>query len=88
MIERPSAVMILGKEIQITYHRQIARGKLLGDFCEVKEQIRVVHSEHILHECLHAIIRLSGQTWMNEEQEEALVIALETGLKGMVYIEG
>lgn len=93
--DRPTMVTIMGQEYQIKYVRKVDSEDSMGS-CDVHERIIRVKwpapggliSGTLLHECLHAILYISGQAAdLSAEREEGLVLALENGL-GKLFFSG
>jgi len=95
----PDSLMIMGIEWTIKYVDKLKDddGEILcGDTDIDKYLIRISTGYHdtdsemsrtILHETLHAILRMTGQNEMlSEKQEEAIVRALEQGLSQLYRI--
>lgn len=82
-------IPIMGVPFKITYPAKVdKRDKHVGESDGVNRTIKVKKSltddpkrSTILHEIIHSILYVSGQSErLTEEQEEALVLALEHGL--------
>lgn len=86
---KPKSVVILGIPFEIIYKALPQKDEKNYGECHVMDRKIVVHDKlegeilegTILHEVCHGILNLSGAAeFMSEEQEEAAVLALETGL--------
>ena len=89
MPEKPSRVRIFDTNIKVSYHKTLDRGESVGLFYIEKKLIKVANDldweDHLLHEILHAILRLKKHypKVLSHEEEEHLVQDLEEGLKGL-----
>ena len=89
-----SNITILGKKIKIRRPRKLvdeSGNELFGLFDRDKLTIYVSQSPHhdkdstLLHECIHAIFFITGQTeTLEHEQEEAIVRAMEHALAPLI----
>jgi len=89
---RPSVVHILGHEVKISYHRKLGGGAYQGLFFGEQRRIKVVANKNwqdtLIHEILHGIFYYSGHgTKLGDKDEEAIVVALELGLKNIVCLK-
>lgn len=85
--KKPRVVKICGHDVPVRYRKRL---KDYGQFHydDLKIYIRSDEKwrEHLLHEILHGIIHLSGQKErLEDDHEEALVVALENGLKSLIF---
>jgi len=97
MIKIPSKIQVSGHWFTIEMVTEGAlRGKkekdpeleLCGDMCPIYKKIRILKTlrpdmlySTLLHECIHAVIALSGQTErLEQDHEESLTVALECGI--------
>lgn len=83
--------MIMGHECTITYRKKL-KGNLEGYFQSDPLQIFVKSCPNwvsiLNHEIIHAILWLSGHSQkMDEKDEEALVMALESGYKSLLIMD-
>lgn len=85
-MKRKSNVTILGQDVSVTYEKITSETEILhGDYLD--QAIRInSDSKHdarriLLHECMHAILEVSGQSCLlKTKREEAIVLCLENGL--------
>lgn len=81
--KKPKMIVICGHEVRVWYRKKL---RDCGSFSHDDNLIIIRDNrkwrEHLLHEIFHGIIQYSGQDEMLKEgQEEAIVRALENGLK-------
>lgn len=91
-----SNITILGKKVKIRRPRKLvdeSGNELFGLFDRDKLIIYISQSPHhdkdstLLHECIHAILFITGQNeTLEHEQEEAIVRAIEHGMVGLVKL--
>lgn len=86
--------MVLGHKLTISYHKErLPVGHYDGFFDPAKAHIYISDDfdwdSILLHEIIHAVLHFSGHKtkFKNEEDEEALIIALEYGLKNIVTLK-
>lgn len=89
-MRRPSKIHVLGQPITIEYCRTLDDGNL-GEYYAEKNLIKIKRCknwrEHLLHEVLHCILYTSGHASKHSaKDEEALVLALENGLKNIFLL--
>ncbi len=90
--KKPRRIMVLGHEISVSYRKRMP-GLVHGYFeadptlkIVIKSDISTWHSV-LTHELLHAILFISGHSQkMEEKEEEALVMALESGLGSIIIL--
>lgn len=82
----PRSVMVLGHKIavKVVDHLEDEGQDLLGAFNAETKTIYLVRGcdkSVFLHECIHAILYLSGGSeGLSQSKEESIVMALESGL--------
>lgn len=91
----PSEVTILGQSFTIV-DKKLEEGNY-GETCGASGKIEIDKTKHtsqelldstLLHEVIHGILYVSGQSEMlSEQQEEGLVIALENGLRNIISLD-
>jgi hypothetical protein len=85
---RPNCVQILGIPFRVQHSKKVDGGKALGVMMGANHKIIIKsdvsdteYESNLLHEILHAILYVSGQSeQLSDEHEEAIVLALEHGL--------
>lgn len=86
---KPKSVIILGIPFSIEYKALPQKEEKQYGECYVMDRRIIIHDKlegdileaTILHEVCHCILNMTGSAeFMTEEQEEATVLALETGL--------
>lgn len=80
-MSKPRSVKILGKKIPVTFVDKLQDGDL-GSFESHPARITILDDEswreHLLHECLHAALFVSGlNELLDHKTEEAIVRAME-----------
>jgi hypothetical protein len=83
--KKPREAMICGNLVKIKYKKRL---KDLGQFYADENEIFILNDdkwrEHLIHEILHAILFYSGHSEkLGEKDEEALVRALENGIRNL-----
>ena len=84
---KPTMIPILGTEFKVDYTTKLAKdeyGHTIGNDRSIKIKSALkgeILKATLIHEVCHAILHCSGQSEnLTEEQEEAIVVALEHGL--------
>ncbi len=85
--KKPRKIMILGHEVKVSYRKKLnAFGYFYGDDNLIEIRNDEKWREHLLHEILHALFFYSGHSEkFSDNEEEALVRALENGIKTLVF---
>ena len=88
---KPKVISILGQEVKVSYRKKLPKG-LKGYFDSDPLRIVVENGPNwrsiLIHEICHAILFISGHSQtMTEDEEEALVMALESGLGSLIYFQ-
>ena len=88
---KPRRIMVLGHEVTVTYRKRLPGGRD-GMFNSDPMQIFIRVSDNwrsfLNHELLHAMLFLTGQSQgLSEDEEEGIVMAIETGMKSLLIIE-
>lgn len=86
--KRPKTIHICGHEVKVRYRKRLsADGFFHPDRNEIEIKTIDTWKDTLLHEILHAVLFYSGQSQNFEDRaEESLVMALENGLKTLVFI--
>lgn len=90
--KKPKSVAILGADFEIRYVKSVDKGDSFGECDGPLRIIKIKDSQPdhivdstILHEIIHGILYMSGNSeHLSEELEESIVLALENGL-GQIY---
>lgn len=90
----PSDVTILGQKFKIE-DKKLSEDTF-GETCGMTSRISVDLDKHssqellnstLLHEIIHGVLYVSGQSQtLSEQQEEGLVVCLENGLKSIIRL--
>lgn len=86
-MSKPNIVFVLGRPLEVDYLDELD-GDAYGLYYSEEERIEIKDDRnwrtHLLHEVIHAILFISGHSSkMTYKDEEALVMALEQGLKDL-----
>lgn len=87
-MKKPTKVTVMGIPFEVKHPQNVDKEKSYGETVGTERVIKVKQSLEgdifeatLLHEIIHGIFYVSGQTeLMSEEQEEALTVALEHGI--------
>lgn len=87
-MKRPKSVTILGQRITIEYTKDYPAENALALFDSENLKITikdtVYYDKHLIHECCHAALYVSGlSNVMSEELEEAICTAIENAFFGI-----
>ena len=90
-MRKPSKISILGQEIKIVY-KDILDDNCCGLFHPDTMDIEIKKDKYwrstLIHEIIHAILCISGATELvTDKIEEALVCAIESGLKDIITLK-
>lgn len=87
LTKKPRNVVIFGHKIKISYKKKLFDfGQFYGDDNEIYIRSDDKWREHLLHEIFHAILFYSGHSEkFKDNEEEALVRALESGMKTLLF---
>lgn len=88
-LKRRRFIMIMGVKVKIRYMSKMMcedEDELHGAFCSEAMTIYISTKSDIpstlLHECCHAVLKISGVgNMLSEKTEEAIVSAMEVGLR-------